>query len=137
MFCSKCGSENVNGSKFCKKCGWLLENAQQNLDNNYQGYTNQSGITINQEYINNAVHPNMKKWAIISVIAPSVGLFMTFFTGISLYVFVFLITLGFTSAKKGKTSNEKLASTGKILCWILVGLYAVTFIGSVILALID
>lgn len=37
MFCSKCGTENDNGSKYCKNCGNLLENVSENNNpvNNY------------------------------------------------------------------------------------------------------
>ena len=29
MFCQKCGTQNVYGERFCKNCGCLLENTNQ------------------------------------------------------------------------------------------------------------
>ena len=99
MYCSKCGSQNVNGERFCKTCGSLLENNQpqqpvnnmngqlQQPMNNQQPVNNVNPATqqfqqpMNQQYSNNnggldpkyveqAVNPNMKKWAILSIVVP-------------------------------------------------------------------
>ena len=45
MFCTKCGTQNNNGERFCKNCGVILENAQtpqqpNNINNGNQQYSN-------------------------------------------------------------------------------------------------
>lgn len=63
MFCTSCGAQVEEGSKFCDKCGASLEmtnyttqvNSQQGYVNNQQDYsTNQQGYVNNQQsYANN------------------------------------------------------------------------------------
>ena len=58
MFCSKCGTQNVNGEQFCKNCGTILNNNQQSTNqgqySNNQMYSQQS--TNQGQYSNNQMY---------------------------------------------------------------------------------
>jgi len=153
MFCTKCGSQNANGERFCNKCGCLLENnqpqqpvnnmnAQQPMNNyqqpmnNYQQpmnqqYTSNNG-NLNPNYVNQAVNPNMKKWAIFSIIIPIIGFLWFLFIGIPIWIAVALAATGFSFAEKGKMASKKLSTTGKVLNGIFVGFIIVAYILTVI-----
>lgn len=147
MYCSKCGSQNVNGERFCKNCGTLLENnqpqqsvnnmngqAQQQINNgmmgqpmyNQQHSNNNSGL--DPKYVEQAVNPNMKKWAILSIVVPIAGIIWYWFIGLNLYLAIFIAAAGFGFAEKGKMANKKLATIGKVLNGILIGMAVVMFI---------
>ena len=64
MLCKKCGIQNTAGERFCKNCGVLLENSQSSQQNQIPQYSNMNG-GLDPNYINQAVNPNMKKWAIL------------------------------------------------------------------------
>ena len=161
MYCSKCGSQNVNGERFCKTCGSLLENNQpqqpvnnmngqlQQPMNNQQPVNNVNPATqqfqqpMNQQYSNNnggldpkyveqAVNPNMKKWAILSIVVPIAGIIWYWFIGLNLYLAVFIAATGFGFAEKGKMANKKLATIGKICSSVLVGMAIIMFILQII-----
>lgn len=157
MYCSKCGTQNLNGEHFCKNCGSLLENSQQgqqfnNMNNqndqmtqpinnmnqtanqqtvyNYQQMNGQyqNNTAVNQNYVNQAVNPNMKKWAILSIIVPVAGMIWYWFIGLSFYLAIFIAAAGFGFAEKGKMANKKLATIGKVCNGILIGMAVVMFI---------
>jgi len=162
MYCSKCGSQNVNGERFCKNCGSLLENNQpqqqvnnmngqvqqpmnQQPMNNVNPATQQFQQPMNQQYSNNnggldpkyveqAVNPNMKKWAILSIVVPIAGIIWYWFIGLNLYLAIFIAAAGFGFAEKGKMADKKLATIGKVCNGILVGMAVVMFILNLILA---
>ena len=131
MYCSKCGFLNNNGEKYCKNCGVLLEENQvqqpttNNVDN--QQFQNNTG-NLSSTYVNNAINPNMKKWAILSIIIPAIAIVWYLFIGLSVYIAVIIASVGFSFAKKGEVSYKKLALVGKILNGILVGLAIVMLI---------
>ena len=132
MFCTKCGTQNNNGERFCKNCGVILENAQtpqqpNNINNGNQQYSNMNG-GLDPNYVNQAVNPNMKKWAILSIVIPVVALIWYMFIGLSFYLAIFIAAAGFGFAQKGEMANKKLATIGKVANGILVGLAVVMFI---------
>lgn len=143
MFCSKCGFQNNQGEMFCKNCGTRLENnnqqqAPQNPTNQFiqpqqninpqvsNNYSNNG--TLSQNYIDKAVNPNMKKWAILSVVVPAVTIIWYWFIGLSFYIAIMLAAAGFGFAQKGDMANKKLATIGKVLNGILAGMAIVLFI---------
>lgn len=152
MYCSKCGFQNVNVKRFCKNCGTLLENnqSQQQINNNFNnqgqqqindGIVNQHPIynqnsnqqyknngSLGSNYVNQAVNPNMKKWAILSIVVPVVGMIWYWFIGLSFYLAIFIAAAGFSFAKKGKMANKKLATIGKVCNGILSGMAVVMLI---------
>lgn len=158
MYCSKCGTQNINGERFCKNCGSLLENGQQvqqvgNMNNtsvqmtqqmssiNQQSTTQQSVYSqqqmneqyqnntgLNQNYVNQAVNPNMKKYAILSIVVPVAGIIWYWFIGLSFYLALFIAAAGFGFAEKGKMADKKLATIGKVCNGILVGMAVVMLI---------
>lgn len=159
MYCSKCGTQNLNGERFCKNCGCILENNQQvnNMNNqnaqmaqplnNMNQTTNQQTVynqqqmngqyqnntAVNQNYVNQAVNPNMKKWAILSIVVPVAGIICYFFIGLNLYLAIFIAATGFGFAEKGKMADKKLATIGKVCNGILVGMAVVMFVLNLIL----
>ena len=170
MYCSKCGSQNINGERFCKNCGILLENnqpqqsvnnmngqAQQPINNGMMGQamynqqpmnngnpaTQQFQQPMNQQYSNNngsldskhveqAINPNMKKWAILSIIVPVAGIIWYWYIGLSLYLAIFISATGFGFAEKGKMANKKLATIGKVCSGVLVGMAIIMFVLQII-----
>lgn len=170
MYCSKCGSQNVNGERFCKTCGTLLENNQpqqpvnnmngqvqqpmnngmggqpmynQQPMNNVNPATQQFQQPMNQQYSNNnggldpkyveqAVNPNMKKWAILSIVVPVAGIIWYWFIGLNLYLAIFIAATGFGFAEKGKMANKKLATIGKVCSGVLVGMAIIMFVLQII-----
>lgn len=170
MYCSKCGSQSVNGERFCKNCGTLLENnqpqqsvnnmngqAQQQINNGMMGQpmynqqpmnngnpaTQQFQQSMNQQYSNNnsgldpkyveqAVNPNMKKWAILSIVVPIAGIIWYWFIGLNLYLAIFIAATGFGFAEKGKMANKKLATIGKVCSGVLVGMAIIMFVLQII-----
>ena len=154
MYCSKCGMQNLNGDRFCKNCGYILENNQQvnNINNqnvqatqsinNMSQLTNQqtvynqqqingqyqNNIDVNQNHVNQAVNPNMKKWAILSIVVPVVAMIWYWFIGLTIYLAIFIAAAGFGFAEKGKMADKKLATIGKVCNGILVGMAVVMFI---------
>jgi len=142
MYCSKCGSQNLNGERFCKNCGSLLENIQpqqsvNNMNSQFQQpmnqpqmynqqYTNNNG-NLDPNYINQAVNPNMQKWAILSVVVPIAAMVWFWFIGLTLYLGIIIAAAGFSFAEKGKMANKKLAIIGKILNGIFLAVVIVVF----------
>lgn len=142
MFCSKCGFQNNQVEMFCKQCGTRLDNGiqqpqqnntnqfiqpQQNINPQVSNNYSNSG-TLDQNYIDKAVNPNMKKWAILSVVVPAVAIIWYWFIGLSFYIAIMLATAGFGFAQKGEMANKKLAIIGKVLNGILAGIAIVMFI---------
>ena len=143
MFCSKCGFQNNQGEMFCKNCGTRLENnnqqqapqnptnqfiqPQQNVNSQVSNNYSNNG-TLSQNYIDKAVNPNMKKWAILSVVVPAVTIIWYWFIGLSFFIAIMLAAAGFGFAQKGDMANKKLATIGKVLNGILAGIAIVLFI---------
>lgn len=166
MYCGSCGNQNINGEKFCKNCGTILDNRQaqvnsniqqsinQNIKeqsvneqyiNNQQMYQNCNQQTYNQQYqnnngnlnenyINQAVNPDMKKWAILSVVIPTVAIVWYFFIGLSFYIAIAIAGAGFSFAEKGKMADPKLAKIGKVLNVVLMIMAFAVLIMNLILA---
>lgn len=139
MFCSKCGCQIANGERFCRNCGCLIENTQmqntmQNPNLNGQANLNQNYSNFNPNYVNNVENPNMKKWAILSILIPSVAIIWYTFIGLSFYIAIFIGAAGFEFAKKGEIASKKMALTGRILNGILCGLAIVMLIINLIVA---
>lgn len=140
MFCSYCGTQNGAGETFCKNCGYKLNNVtnnqpqtnetQQPAMNNYQNNPTNGGL--DPSYVNNAVNPNMKKWAILSIIIPIVGMIWYWFIGLSFYVAILIAAAGFGFAQKGEMSNKKLAVAGKILNGMLCAMAVIMLIFTII-----
>lgn len=151
MFCSKCGMQNTNGERFCKNCGCLLENSNQQVqqfqnqqqfqyngtnnnmnmgqpvnNQNTTGFQNNGGLDSN--YVENAVNPDMKKWAILSVVVPIAAIIWYWFIGLSFYLGIAIAAAGFGFAQKGEMANKKLATAGKVLSGILAGLSIVMLV---------
>lgn len=137
MYCSKCGTLNNNGERFCKNCGNLIENNVQGQPiNNMNQMSNQqqmngqfqNNTAVNQNYVDQAVNPNMKKWAILSIVVPVAGIIWYWFIGLSFYFAILIAAAGFGFAEKGKMADKKLATIGKVCNGILVGMAVVMFI---------
>lgn len=143
MFCNKCGRIIENGSKFCGGCGTpvpIQNNVQQNInvEQNIERpgiEQNNNGNQVNENYeqsqgntnynqpsqnYDNIVNPSMKKYAILSIVIPSIALFLYFFVGLTVWVAICLSALGFNFAQKGKLYSKKLARIGNVLNTILV-----------------
>lgn len=133
MLCKKCGIQNTAGERFCKNCGVLLENSQSSQQNQIPQYSNMNG-GLDPNYINQAVNPNMKKWAILSIIVPVVAIIWYIFIGLSFYLAILIAAAGFEFANKGEMADKKLAIIGKIANGILVGMAVVTLILQLIIA---
>ena len=99
---------------------------------NNQQYTNTNG-NLDSNYVNKAVNKNKKKWAILSIVVPVVGIIWYWFIGLSFYLAVLIAAAGFGFAQKGEMSNKKLATIGKVCNGILLGMAIVVFIINLIL----
>lgn len=171
MFCSKCGTQNINGGQFCKNCGTILNNNQQSTNQgqysnsqmsnqqsmNQEQYSNNqmpnqqpinqgqysnnqiynqqpqnNNVTLNANYVDKAVNPNMKKWAILSVVIPIAGIIWYCFIGLSVYLAIFIAACGFGFAQKGEMANKKLATAGKVLNGVLCGMAIIMLILQII-----
>lgn len=138
MFCTKCGTQNNNGERFCRNCGVILENVQtsqqsNNINNGNQQYSNMNG-GLDSNYVNQAVNPNMKKWAILSIVLPVVAIIWYIFIGLPFYLAVFIAAAGFGFAQKGEMADKKLATIGNVANGILAGLAIVVFVIQLITA---
>lgn len=100
---------------------------QQNINPQVSNNYSNSG-TLDQNSIDKAVNPNMKKWAILSVVVPAVAIIWYCFIGLSFYIAMILAAAGFGFAQKGEMANKKLAIIGKVLNGILAGMAIVMFI---------
>ena len=88
---------------------------------------NQNG-NLDSNYVQNAVNPNMKKWAILSIVVAVAGLVWYWFIGLSFYLAILIAAAGFGFAQKGEMADKKLATVGKVANGILVGMAVVMFI---------
>lgn len=68
MNCKNCGMQNTLGEKFCKNCGCLLQSDE--ITNN---------IPTPNANVDKIVMPNMKKYAIFSIIYWSWWYYMCYF----------------------------------------------------------
>ena len=80
---------------------------QQNINPQVSNNYSNSG-TLDQNYIDKAVNPNMKKWAILSVVVPAVAIIWYWFIGLSFYIAIMLSAAGFGFDQKGEMANKKL-----------------------------
>ncbi len=162
MFCKNCGIQNNNGERFCKNCGILLENVEmgqqannvnnqsqeqantmnnQNqqqingVDTQFNQYNNVNG-GLDPSYVNKAVNPNMKVWAILSIVIPVVALIWYWFIGLTPYLAILIAIVGFVFARKGQYSNKTLAIIGNVANGILVGMAIVIFVLQIINSLL-
>ena len=103
------------------------QQSQQNINPQVSNNYSNSG-TLDQNSIDKAVNPNMKKWAILSVVVPAVAIIWYCFIGLSFYIAIILAAAGFGFAQKGEMANKKLAIIGKVLNGILAGMAIVMFI---------
>ncbi len=111
MNCKNCGMQNTLGEKFCKNCGCLLQSDE--ITNN---------IPTPNANVDKIVMPNMKKYAIFSIIIGAGGIICAIFIGMSLLISVFLSALGFSFATKGLKANKTLAIIGYVLNGILLAI---------------
>ncbi len=136
MFCKKCGTLIEEGTRFCGNCGTPVEIVQQqdpsnnsnnpitSLNNNVSSndtYNNQGNINYNpnNENYDNIINPSMKKYAILSIVIPSVALLVYFIIGLSFYIAILLAIVGFSFAKKGKMYSKRMSAVGVALNTIL------------------
>lgn len=108
---------------------------QQPQQNGNMQYSNNNWTpNQNQAYIDKAVNPNMKKWAIISIVVPIVAIIWYWFIGLSFYIAIFIAAAGFGFAQKGEMANKKMAIIGKVLNGILAGMAIIMLILQLIAA---
>lgn len=142
MFCNKCGRIIEEGAKFCGKCGTPVSiptnniindqtNSNENVENlNKQQDLNQNYNQINSNYYNNQsnqnydniVNPDMKKYAIGSIVIPVISIIVYWYIGLTTYLAALLAGIGFGFAKKGRLYSKTLSTIGYILNGILVGM---------------
>ena len=144
MFCNKCGRIIEENAKFCGGCGTPVPiqnniqqneniaqnietpNIQQNNNNVNPNNENYGQAQVNSNYsqtyqnYDNIINPSMKKYAILSIVIPSISLFLYFFVGLTVWIAICLSALGFNFAQKGKLYSEKLAKIGYVLNTILL-----------------
>ena len=130
MNCPKCGMINKDDAAFCGQCGEKLNTPVNNMTMNNQSTMNQQmsqlqNVTITPQQQN--LDPSMKKFATLSVVIPSIGLFFCLFIG---FIPVLAWALGGMSvgfAKKGKAADPKLAKVGMVLSYIFIAMGFVLF----------
>ena len=139
MNCPKCGMINKDDAAFCGQCGEKLNTPVNNMAMNNQSTMNQQtalptmnqqtaqlqNVTITPQQQN--LDPSMKKFATLSVVIPSIGLFFCLFIG---FIPVLAWALGGMCvgfAKKGKAADPKLAKVGMILSYIFIAMGFVLF----------
>ena len=139
MNCPKCGMINKDDAAFCGQCGEKLNTPVNNMTMNNQSTMNQQtalptmnqqtaqlqNVTITPQQQN--LDPSMKKFATLSVVIPSIGLFFCLFIG---FIPVLAWALGGMCvgfAKKGKAADPKLAKVGMVLSYIFIAMGFVLF----------
>ncbi len=142
MFCKKCGSFVENGASFCGKCGTPIdsqlnteninndfkekEKMQENLDitsnvtNENANNNQQNKYYDSQQNYNNIVNSDTKKYAIGSIVIPSIAIIIYWFIGLSVYIAILIATLGFNFAKKGTSYSKILSNIGYVMNIILM-----------------
>lgn len=110
IICPNCGTQNSINERICKNCDYILTNtSQQQAPSNAQSNTNSNNITDS----------NMKKWAILSIVIPVVGMIWYWFIGLSFYLAIIIAVAGFSFASKGEKAAKTLAIIGRVLNGIL------------------
>lgn len=139
MFCPKCGFKNNEDAVFCGQCGNPLggvEPTPNQMVNNQPGTVNnpeQRTINVNPypnatNDTNQALDPNMKKFATMSVVIPSISLFLCLFVGFIPLLAWVLGGLCINFSNKGQAGDPKLAKVGKILSIILIIMGVIMFV---------
>ena len=130
MNCSKCGYSNQIDDRFCKNCGSPLENnhLQETTNNINNQQINNSNGSLDSNNINKALTPNMKKWAILSIILPVIAIIWYWFIGLNTYSAVVIVALGFEFARRGDLTNRNLSTIGRVFNFILIGMTILMFI---------
>lgn len=158
MFCKKCGTLIEEGTKFCGNCGTPVEFVQQqNTTNNINSqpvnpvtdtnsnissnntYNSQQNVNYNpnNENYDNIINPSMKKYAILSIVIPSIALFVYFFIGLSFYIAILLAGVGFSFAQKGKMYSKKMSTAGVVLNTILMVVACIMLVILIISAIMQ
>lgn len=158
MFCKKCGTLIEEGTKFCGNCGTPVEFVQQqNTTNNINSqpvnpvtdtnsnissnntYNSQQNVNYNpnNENYDNIINPSMKKYAILSIVIPSIALFVYFFIGLSFYIAILLAGVGFSFAQKGKMYSKKMSTAGVVLNTILTVVACIMLVILIISAIMQ
>lgn len=112
MFCKYCGSSINNEDKFCIGCGRLVQNNESTTIENHE--------EIKTAYMEESINPNMRKWAVLSIVIPVVAIIWYIFIGLSFYIAVLIASVGLSFAKKGEMADAKLAKIGTVLNYILM-----------------
>lgn len=99
-------------------------------DNNGQNMNS----NLNSNYVQQAVNPNMKKWAILSIVVPVAGMIWYWFIGLSFYLVIIIAAAGFSFAQKGEMADKKLAVVGKVLNGMLCAMAIIMLILQLISA---
>ena len=120
--------QNMNQSQSNYNQQQATNYGQQTVNNNQQTYMNNQNGNLDSNYVQNAVNPNMKKWAILSIVVAVAGLVWYWFIGLSFYLAILIAAAGFGFAQKGEMADKKLATVGKVANGILVGMAIVMFI---------
>lgn len=126
MFCSKCGIQLKSGEKFCSHCGYLIENNDQEVEQKIFENNNIKSGNINSSA--NAVNPNMKKWAVLSIVIPIVSIIWYWYIGLSIYMAMLFAAIGLNFSKKGELADKKLSNIGRICNYILIVITILMFI---------
>ncbi|MBQ4068045.1 MAG: zinc ribbon domain-containing protein [Lachnospiraceae bacterium] len=139
MFCTTCGRELPDGSKFCSGCGLPINNVEieDTFNNPVEDYSqnnmyNQNGYTYQQtanEYI-----AYKKKVAPFKVIAAIINLLTTFTLG-----FMALAYIGVGSGVEGMDVVEKVdpnVSTGFMICGFVLLIFSFFMLIASIVAII-
>ena len=125
---SNYNQQNINPSQIIYNQQQSTNYSQQAVNNNQQTYMNNQNGNLDSKYVQNAVNPNMKKWAILSIVVAVAGLIWYWFIGLSFYLAIFIAAAGFGFAQKGEMADKKLATIGKVANGILVGMAIIMLI---------
>ena len=124
MNCPRCGMINKDDAAFCGQCGEKLNVPVNNMNMQQQPVNPQmQSQNLNQpaQPLQN-LDPSMKKFATLSVVIPSICLFLILFVGFMPILAWALGGMCVGFAKKGKAADPKLAKVGMVLSYILIAM---------------
>lgn len=146
MYCSRCGAENPDGSKFCGKCGALLEgNGIENISSADQAGASRQEMGIqagtgNQVKKKDSRHTALRP-AVLSLIFGIIGMLVFFFgNAASSYIFgnifasVFSLILGIAGRMLAGRAKKKGNRSAVRIGGVITSLISV--IGSVIVLIV-